>query len=187
VYGKWRSQEQEIPLECREEQESKSHNAYIQSFKVFFQKSASFSSPSSSSRLGFGSPSSQPGNMQLALVLNSQSSSSNATGYSPMDIYRHVPEEDGGKFPQEGRRENDQQINASSFQPLKSVVSEGTQVQQSLTGVFPTQMVGVLNSQIQQFQVHNPQWQIQAPSSQSNKLQQQLNSFTFQGTSQHTS
>ena len=187
VYGKWRSQEQEIPLECREEQESKSHNAYIQSFKDFFQKSASFSSPSSSSHLGFGSPSSQPGNMQLALVLSSQSSSSNATGHSPMDIYRHVPEEDGGKFPQEGRRENDQQINASSFQPLKSVVSEGTQVQQSLTGVFPTQMVGVLNSQIQQFQVHNPQWHIQAPSSQSNKLQQQLNSFTFQGTSQHTS
>lgn len=52
VYGKWRTQEQEIPMEAREEQENKSHNTYIQSFRDFFQKINRFFEPISIFSIG---------------------------------------------------------------------------------------------------------------------------------------
>ncbi|TVU19281.1 hypothetical protein EJB05_35420, partial [Eragrostis curvula] len=40
IYGKWRTLEHEIPMEAREEKENRSQNAFIQSFREFFQKSS---------------------------------------------------------------------------------------------------------------------------------------------------
>lgn len=46
VYGKWRSQETGIPIEAREVQEDISQNAFVQSFRNYFQnQSTSKNSP----------------------------------------------------------------------------------------------------------------------------------------------
>ncbi|KAL6592427.1 hypothetical protein ACP70R_049480 [Stipagrostis hirtigluma subsp. patula] len=75
VYGKWRVVEAEIPKEAKEASDSAAHNAYIQSFKDYFQKIVGSSCSSSADIQGKYE---NPGDKQLMLLPSEQQTEINA-------------------------------------------------------------------------------------------------------------
>ncbi|TVU42289.1 hypothetical protein EJB05_08685, partial [Eragrostis curvula] len=161
IYGKWRTQEFEIPTEAREEKDGRSHNAYIQSFRDFFQKSSgSLAAP------GIGNQSREEeifsrnsSNLQIVAAAKQQENAFNATGTQATGSSQYLPESYG-----------------QAFQVQKDNLSSGIGPQYAYAGIFsPQSQQG--NTQLQS-------WQAQNPLHSSNQWKQQLNPFVFHGSRQ---
>ncbi|TVU31938.1 hypothetical protein EJB05_23650, partial [Eragrostis curvula] len=161
IYGKWRTQEFEIPTEAREEKDGRSHNAYIQSFRDFFQKSSgSLAAP------GIGNQSREEeifsrnsSNLQIVAAAKQQENAFNATGTQATGSSQYLPENYG-----------------QAFQVQKDNLSSGIGPQYAYAGIFsPQSQQG--NTQLQS-------WQAQNPLHSSNQWKQQLNPFVFHGSRQ---
>ncbi|TVU37223.1 hypothetical protein EJB05_10526, partial [Eragrostis curvula] len=117
IYGKWRTQEQEIPAEAREDEENNSWDPHIQSFKDFFGKSAAASSSPNASAGSMnkeGIFSENSSRLQMVPSAGKQSSAINATVQGMAGDNLQLPE-----------RSREKSFPTSQVQPRKGIFGHG--------------------------------------------------------------